>query len=289
VFKNIFRKVTEVVLRRPTIGAAEIEALEEELILQDLSYKTATKLIESLKANRGEIRDAEGLKASLENLVAGMLEVPGTEVPNISPLVYLFVGVNGTGKTTSIAKLAYWLKSQGKGIVLAAADTFRAAAIDQLQVWAERVGVPCVAHKEGADPAAVVFDAVASARSRGADHVLADTAGRQHTKHNLMEELKKISRVVERETGFPPAETLLVLDATAGQNAIQQARMFNEAVKITGLILTKTDGTASGGAILTIADELQIPVKYVGFGEQVDKFKPFNAREFARELARSGS
>jgi len=202
------------------------------------------------------------------------------------PSVYLIVGVNGVGKTTSIAKLAHRFKSQGKRVILAAADTFRAAAIDQLEIWAGRVGVEIIKQREQADPAAVVYDALQAAKSRGADVVIADTAGRLHTRKNLMEELKKIGRVVEREIGRPADEVLLVLDATTGQNAISQAKEFKEAVPITGILLAKLDGTAKGGIVITLRDELGIPIKLVGVGEKMEDLEDFDSRDFADSLLR---
>ena len=196
----------------------------------------------------------------------------------------LVIGVNGVGKTTSIAKIAASLKSEGKKVILAAADTFRAAAIDQLGIWADRVGVDVVCHEEGSDPAAVVFDAAAAAKKRGADVLIIDTAGRLHNKKNLMDELAKIDRVIDRELPGCSRETLLVVDATTGQNAISQAKEFKNSAKITGLVLTKLDGTAKGGIVFSIKEELGIPVKYIGVGEQLDDLQPFRADEFVRAL-----
>ena len=196
----------------------------------------------------------------------------------------LVIGVNGVGKTTTIGKLAAYYKEQGKSVMLAAADTFRAAAIDQLQIWGDRTGVPVIRHEEGSDPAAVAFDAVKAARARNIDVLIIDTAGRLHTKSNLMEELKKINRVVQREIAEAPHETLLVLDATTGQNAISQADLFQKTAAITGIVLTKLDGTAKGGVIIGLKAELSMPVKWVGVGEGIDDLRPFNAQEFSRAL-----
>ncbi|MCL6629854.1 MAG: signal recognition particle-docking protein FtsY, partial [Armatimonadetes bacterium] len=207
-------------------------------------------------------------------------------ISDTHPTVYLMVGVNGTGKTTTIAKLAYRFKTQGKKVILAAADTFRAAAIDQLEIWANRIGVDIIKQREGADPAAVVFDALQAAKSRNADIVIADTAGRLHTRLNLMEELKKIGRVVERELGRPADEVLLVLDATTGQNAISQAREFKAAVPLTGIVLTKLDGTAKGGIVVTLKAELGLPIKLVGLGERLEDLEDFDSRDFASSLLR---
>ncbi len=197
------------------------------------------------------------------------------------PLFYLVVGVNGTGKTTTIAKLGARFQRHGKKVLLAAADTFRAAAIDQLQVWADRIGAEIVRHHPGGDPAAVVFDSIQAARSRGLGVVIADTAGRQHTHHNLMEELRKVDRVARRELGRAPDETLLVLDATTGQNALAQTRVFRDAIGLTGIVLTKLDGTAKGGTLITLADELGLPVKLIGVGEKLDDLRDFDPQEYA--------
>ena len=226
------------------------------------------------------------IKANLRRV----LEEPGTTggsdlaVSAEPPTVYLIVGVNGVGKTTTIAKLAHRLQKQGKRVVLAAGDTFRAAAIDQLEIWAGRTGTELVKHRDGADPSAVVFDAIRAARARNADFVIADTAGRLHTRGNLMEELKKIQRITERELGRAPDETLLVLDATTGQNAISQAKQFMKAVPISGLVLAKLDGTARGGIVITLADELQLPIKLVGTGETMDDLDVFKPAEFVDSL-----
>jgi fused signal recognition particle receptor len=249
---------------------------------------TATRLVEELRHSSRQLRlsSPQAVQSELEAQLRRILEAadPAFRWSSVAPTLCLVVGVNGTGKTTSIGKLAHLLRGQGKRVVLAAADTFRAAAIDQLELWSQRAGVEIVRHKENADPAAVVFDAVEAARARGADVVIADTAGRLHTKTNLMEELKKVHRVAERALGRPADEVLLVLDATIGQNAINQARSFAEALPLTGLVLTKLDGTARGGVIVSVVDELRLPIKFAGTGEKPGDFAPFSAAEFVRAL-----
>jgi len=229
---------------------------------------------------------AEALRTLLTDRIAELLTISAqpNPPPALPPHVTLFVGTNGSGKTTTIAKLAKRYKDAGEQVLLAAGDTFRAAAIEQLQLWGQRIGADVVAHRPGADPAAVVFDACKAAKSRGVGRLLIDTAGRLHTKRNLMEELKKIHRVIGREVVGGPHETLLVLDATTGLNALAQAREFHQAVAVTGLIVTKLDGTAKGGAVVAIAQSLQLPVRYIGVGESPDDLQPFNPREFASAL-----
>ena len=263
------------------------EELEEALILSDLGMETTTRIVESLrkKAREQRLKKPEEVRELLVEEISGILKTsePGITEPgkmNVIPVI----GVNGVGKTTSIGKIAAQLKSDGNKVLLAAADTFRAAAIDQLKVWAQRADVDIIYHQEGADPGAVVFDAAAAARSRKANVLICDTAGRLHNKKNLMEELKKINRILDRE--FPDAhrEVLLVLDGTTGQNALQQAKLFAEAAPVTGIVLTKLDGTAKGGVVIGIAGELQIPVKYIGVGEGIEDLQPFHAEEFAAAL-----
>jgi fused signal recognition particle receptor len=291
IIKSIFQKVDTLITGRGRIDDALLEELEAALLQADVNVHTTMaaldELREAVKENR--LKDAEDVKALLRDSLASVFHRSGasTNTLHISPTpptVILVVGVNGVGKTTSIAKLARLFKSQGRSVLLAAGDTFRAAAIDQLVVWAERVGVDIVRHREGGDPAAVLFDAVKAAKARGTEVVIADTAGRLHTKQNLMEELKKVNRVLEKELGRPADETLLVLDATTGQNGIQQARQFLQSVPLTGIILAKMDGTAKGGIVLTIADELGIPIKFVGTGESVDALHPFDPEPFVEAL-----
>ena len=289
LFKNLFQKVDQVLTGRRPVDDELFDDLEEALIQADVNIHTTTQVVDDLRqtARRERISEAEDIRDRLMEDLMRVLSADGDERLHVSdtpPTVYLIVGVNGVGKTTSIAKLAHRFKSHGKRVILAAADTFRAAAIDQLEIWASRVGVEIIKQREGADPAAVVFDALQAAKSRGADVVIADTAGRLHTRKNLMEELKKIGRVVEREIGRPADEVLLVLDATTGQNAVSQAKKFKEAVQITGILLAKLDGTAKGGIVITLKDELGIPIKLVGTGEKPDDLEDFDSRDFVAAL-----
>ena len=262
------------------------EELEELLIMGDVGASTASAICDELKKRVKEqgIKDPMEAKKALRDIVAEMLR--GGQEMNLAtkPSVVLVIGVNGVGKTTSIGKLASFYKAQGKKVLLSAADTFRAAAIEQLEIWADRADVDMVKHGEGADPAAVVFDSCSAAKARGADVIIVDTAGRLHNKKNLMQELEKIHRVIDRELPDASKEVLLVLDATTGQNAVNQAREFKTAADITGIILTKLDGTARGGVILSIREDLDVPVKFVGLGEGVDDLQPFDPDGFALEL-----
>ena len=263
------------------------DELEESLILADMGMDTTLKAVDELRRRTRErrIKDVEGARACMKEILAEMLTVGDLRLHlDTTPSVVLFIGVNGVGKTTTIGKIGHDLKSQGKKVIFAAADTFRAAAAEQLTIWAQRCGVEIIKQGEGADPAAVVFDSLSAAKARGADVVLIDTAGRLHNKANLMNELNKISRVVDRELPGCARETLLVLDATTGQNGLIQAKQFQEAAGITGIVLTKLDGTAKGGIAIAIAKELGVPVKYAGVGEGVDDLRPFDAAEFAQAL-----
>ncbi len=263
------------------------DELEETLILSDMGVDTTLEIVETLrqKAKESKLKDAQSARELLRDIIVQMLDVGNRDLDlSGTPAAVLFIGVNGVGKTTTIGKLAAGLKGEGKRVLLAAADTFRAAAADQLTIWAERSGVDIVKQHEGADPASVVFDALAAAKARGCDGVLIDTAGRLHNKQNLMNELNKISRVIDRECPDSSRETLLVLDATTGQNGLIQAKQFKETAGITGIVLTKLDGTAKGGIVLAIAHELQIPVKYIGVGEGVDDLMPFDPVAFAQAL-----
>ena len=262
------------------------EELEEILIMSDVGVVTSTKICDSLRKRVKEERvtDPARIRGMLKEIVAGMLR-GGEELQiRTKPSIILVIGVNGVGKTTTIGKMAAALKADGKKVILGAADTFRAAAIDQLQIWADRAGVELVKHTEGSDPAAVVYDAIAAGKARGSDVIICDTAGRLHNKKNLMDQLSKISRVISRETEGCDVETLLVLDATTGQNAVNQAREFKEAAGITGIVLTKLDGTARGGIVIAIRDELGLPVKFVGVGEKIDDLQPFSADDFVDAL-----
>ncbi len=262
------------------------EELEEILIMADTGAATASRICDELRRKvkeRGET-DPNAIRDMLMETVAEMLR-GGQELQlNTKPAVVLVIGVNGVGKTTTIGKLAARMQREGKKVVLGAADTFRAAAIEQLQVWADRSGVDMVKHEQGSDPAAVVFDTAAAAKARGADVMICDTAGRLHNKKNLMEELAKIGRVIDRELPNADKEVLLVLDATTGQNAVNQAREFKNAAGITGIVLTKLDGTARGGVVLAIREDLGLPVKFVGVGEGIDDLQPFDPEDFARGL-----
>jgi fused signal recognition particle receptor len=286
IFKNWLNKVGQVFTRRG-VDEELLEELEETLIAADVNVNAAQEMLETLRseAKAQRLREADDVRACLRELLKGWLGDPAPlTISPTPPTVYLFVGVNGAGKTTSIAKTAHMLQRQGKRVLLAAGDTFRAAAIDQLQIWADRLGCDLVKHKEGADPSAVVFDAIQAARARGMDFVLADTAGRQHTHARLMEELKKVHRVAEKALGRPPDEVLLVLDAVAGQNAIRQAEEFARALPLTGIVLTKLDSTSRGGAVLTIRKQLGIPIKLVGLGEKADQIALFNPDAFVDGL-----
>lgn len=283
---GITGKIDQLIKYYKTIDDEFYEELEEILISADVGVKTSIRIIEELKKKVREhkMSDTKQIHEILKESIAELLDAEEDVFNFQQPMVFLIVGVNGVGKTTTAGKLAYRMKEEGKQVILAAGDTFRAAASEQLSIWGQRVGVPVIHHEEGADPAAVVFDAIQAAKSRKADVLICDTAGRMHNKKNLMEELKKISRVIERE--FPEAkkEVYLVLDATIGQNAIMQSIQFKEAVSIDGIILTKLDGTAKGGVVISIKSELRIPIRFIGVGEQLDDFQVFNARDFADAL-----
>ncbi|CDF57918.1 signal recognition particle-docking protein FtsY [Thermobrachium celere] len=267
-----------------TIDEELYEELEEILITSDVGVNTTMKIIEQLrkKVKENRVDDPAKVKELLKQIIADILDNESESViPKSIPAVYIVVGVNGVGKTTSIGKMAHYLKQKGYKVMLAAADTFRAAAIDQLEVWARRSGVDIIKHQEGADPAAVVFDAIQAAKARKVDILICDTAGRLHNKKNLMEELRKINRIIEREYQEAYKRTFLVLDATTGQNALNQAKEFMNVANVNGLILTKLDGTAKGGVVISIANELNIPVTMIGVGEGIDDLQEFNPKEFA--------
>ena len=263
------------------------EELEETLILADMGVETSTEAVEQLRTRcrKEKLRSQEEVREALRDILADMITVDNSGL-NIAtkPSVVLIIGVNGVGKTTSIGKLGHQLKAQGKRVLFCAGDTFRAAAADQLQIWAERAGCELVRQKEGADPGAVLFDALQAAKARGVDVVLCDTAGRLHNKANLMSELGKLSKIIDRECPGASRETLLVLDATTGQNGLIQARTFKETAGLTGIILTKLDGTAKGGIVVPIARELGVPVKYAGIGEGINDLRPFNARDYVEAI-----
>lgn len=273
---------------RKEIDETLYEELESILLGADVGVKTTHRLLEQLKnrATREDLKNPAALRGYLQDEIRAILKQGHAEirVDDHKPMVILIIGVNGVGKTTTIGKLASLYSKAGKKVIMAAGDTFRAAAIEQLEIWADRAGAEIVKNKEGSDPSAVIFDAITAAKSRGADVVIADTAGRLHTKANLMEELKKVARVANKALPGAPHETLLVLDSTMGQNAFNQARIFHEGCTLTGLVLTKLDGTAKGGVIIGICDELRLPVKFIGVGEKVDDLQPFDPDQFVSAL-----
>lgn len=288
--ENLTNKIEKLVLGYADIDDDLLDELEETLIMADVGVQTTEKLMDDVHRGikKKEINSPADLTPFLEKKIAEILEDDGeadaTRVAEDGPTVLLVIGVNGAGKTTTIGKLAAYYKEQGKSVMLAAADTFRAAAIDQLEVWGKRTGAAVIKHEEGSDPAAVAFDAVKAAKARGIDILIVDTAGRLQTKSNLMQELEKINRVIGREIPGAPHETLLVLDATTGQNAISQAELFTKAAPITGVVLTKLDGTGKGGVVIGIKAQLHMPVKWIGVGEGVDDLRPFHAEDFAKAL-----
>lgn len=286
--ENLTGKIEKLIIGYADIDEDLLEELEETLIMADVGIKTTENLMEAVRRGirKKEIRTPEDLKPFLQKQIAAILQ-RGEDVTREAvegPTVLLVIGVNGAGKTTTIGKLSAYYKQQGKSVMLAAADTFRAAAIDQLEVWGQRTGAQVIRHEEGSDPAAVAFDAVRAAKARHIDMLIIDTAGRLQTKSNLMQELEKINRVIGREIPGAPHETLLVLDATTGQNAISQAELFTKAAPISGVVLTKLDGTAKGGVVIGIKNQLSMPVKWIGVGEGVEDLRPFSAEDFAKAL-----
>jgi fused signal recognition particle receptor len=292
--EGFFGKITSVLTGQGEVNEGFWEHLEELLIQADIGVETTVELVDRLRqrAAKERIREAGKVEAALKDELVKLLEpksaaktsMPMAPGPKTGVFVILVVGVNGTGKTTSIAKLAHYYHEQGQKVVLAATDTFRAAAIEQLQIWGKRAGAEVIAHQSGADPAAVAFDAMQAATARGAGVLVVDTAGRLHTKHNLMEELKKVRRVINKQMPEAPHQVLLVIDATTGQNAVSQARVFTEAVTVSGIVLSKLDGTAKGGAAFAIAKELALPILFVGTGEKMEDWAEFDAREFVAGL-----
>jgi fused signal recognition particle receptor len=284
--KGITGRIDELLRYYREIDDDFFDDLEETLIISDIGYETSNKIIEDLRkrVKDEKIGDVDQIKAILKENISQILEKDSKGLDLPSPTVILVVGVNGVGKTTTIGKLANILRSNGKKVLLAAADTFRAAAAEQLEIWANRAGVDIVRHNEGSDPAAVVYDAIQAAKSRDRDVLICDTAGRLHNKKNLMNELEKIKRVIDREMPEAHREVLLILDATTGQNAISQASMFKDTVGITGIVLTKLDGTAKGGVVIAIKSQLDIPIYYIGVGEQMDDLQPFDPQAFAEGL-----
>lgn len=286
--ENLTNKIEKLVIGYADIDEDFLDELEETLIMADVGVKTTDKLMTAVRKGikKKEINSPEDLKPFLQKEIAAILSIGEDTTKEASDglTVLLVIGVNGAGKTTTIGKLSAYYKAQGKSVMLAAADTFRAAAIDQLEVWGNRTGAQVIKHEEGSDPAAVVFDAVKAAKARKMDVLIIDTAGRLQTKSNLMNELEKINRVIGREIPGAPHETLLVLDATTGQNAISQAELFTKAAPISGVVLTKLDGTAKGGVVIGIKSQLAMPVKWIGVGEGVEDLRPFNPDDFAKAL-----
>ena len=284
---QIAERTTDVMKIFKKVDEALFDELEEVLIMSDVGFETSSDIIERLrqKAREERITESEDLKSALQEIISDILGEDEEEFEiRTSPAVILVIGVNGVGKTTSIAKLAHLYKEQGKKVILAAADTFRAAAIDQLQIWADRVGVDIIKQQEGSDPASVVYDAISATKARNADVLICDTAGRLHNKKNLMEELSKIHKIIDRELPDAQKESFLVLDATTGQNALSQAKNFGEVSDVTGIVLTKLDGTAKGGIVIAIKAEQNIPVRFIGVGEQMDDLQPFSSKEFAEAM-----
>ena len=283
-FGRMKEKVEDVIFMRPSIDEDMIDELEEALITSDIGMDTTMKITEQLRNDikQQRLSKPEDVKDQIKTIVEGLIDKGDAQKLNeATPLIILMIGVNGVGKTTSIAKITHKLQAQGKTVLLAAADTFRAAAAEQLQVWGQRLGVNVIRHQEGADPSAVIFDAIQAAKARGIDVLICDTAGRLHNKKNLMTELEMMRKVIDREWPEAERETLLVLDAATGKNAVSQAKEFGEIAPLTGIVLTKLDGTAKGGIVITIADEFDIPVKFIGVGEGMDDLKEFDAAEFA--------
>ena len=283
-FGRLSERIGDVILARPTIDEDLLDDLEEVLITSDIGMETTMHIIEQLRSDikSERIREPEQVKEQIKAIIAGLIDKGELhKLCQDMPLIILMIGINGGGKTTSIGKIAYKCKKEGKSVMLAAADTFRAAAGEQLEIWGQRVGVNVVRHQEGADPSAVIFDAIQSAKAKNIDVLICDTAGRLQNKKNLMDELTKMNKVIGREYPEAARENLLVLDATTGKNAVSQAKEFNESADITGIVLTKLDGTAKGGIVITIADEFDMAVKFIGVGEGIEDLKEFDPKEFA--------
>ena len=291
--KNLASGLSRAVLGKKVIDAALMEDIETQLLLADVGVETTRKLINDVaeQVKRKQLSDPAVLLPALSQVMQNTLEPvakPLTIPASSQPFVLLVIGINGAGKTTTIGKLAKHLQAQGKSVMLAAGDTFRAAATEQLQVWGERNGIPVISQQAGADSASVAFDALQAATARKIDVLMVDTAGRLHTQHNLMEELKKVKRVLTKLDATAPHEVLLVLDASIGQNALTQAKQFHQAIGVTGLALTKLDGTAKGGIIFAIAEQMGIPIRFIGIGEQIDDLRPFTAQDFVKALFEEG-
>lgn len=286
-FGRLQEKIEDVILMRPEIDEDMIEELTEALITSDIGIETAESIVDRLRGDikKMNIREPEAVKAQIQHIIMELMDKGDAhKLSDKLPLIILVIGVNGSGKTTTIAKLAHRLQKEGKTVLLAAADTFRAAAAEQLKIWGDRIGVGVIAHGEGADPSAVIYDSIKAAKARGIDVLICDTAGRLQTKKNLMQELEKMYRIIEREYPEAERESLLVLDSATGKNAISQAKEFDEAAQLSGIILTKLDGTAKGGIAITIADMFEIPVKFIGVGEGIEDLEAFDPEEFAKGL-----
>lgn len=280
-------KIEDVIFQRPKIDEDMLEELEEALILSDIGMDTTENIISRLRNDikTEKLAEPQQVKDHIKKIVSELItREEGNQLSQETPLVILMIGVNGAGKTTSMAKIAHMLKQQGKSVMFAAGDTFRAAAIEQLEIWGGRVGVPVIKHKEGADPSAVIFDAIGAAKARNIDVLICDTAGRLQNKKNLMNELEKMNKIIAREYPEAAQETLLVLDAATGKNAISQAKEFGGVAKLTGIVLTKLDGTAKGGIVITLADQFDVPVKFIGVGEGMDDLQEFDPQAFADAL-----
>lgn len=280
-------KIEDVIFQRPAIDEDMLEELEEALILSDIGMDTTEKIIAQLRSDikTEKLDTPEAVKAQIEKIISDLItKEEGMKLSDQYPLVILMIGVNGAGKTTSMGKIAHMLKEQGRSVMFAAGDTFRAAAIEQLEIWGERAGVPVIKHQEGADPSAVIYDAIQAAKARDIDILICDTAGRLQNKRNLMNELEKMNKIIEREYPEASKETLLVLDAATGKNAISQAKEFGETAALTGIVLTKLDGTAKGGIVITLADQFDVPVKFIGVGEGMDDLQEFDPEAFAEAL-----
>ncbi len=279
--------IEDVIFQRPKIDEEMLEELEEALILSDIGMDTTEKIISQLRKDikSEKLATPEQVKDHIKKIVCDLItREGGNALSDESPLIILMIGVNGAGKTTSMAKIAHMLKQQGKSVMFAAGDTFRAAAIEQLEIWGDRVGVPVIKHKEGADPSAVIYDAIGAAKARNIDVLICDTAGRLQNKKNLMNELEKMNKIITREYPEAAQETLLVLDAATGKNAVSQAKEFGGVAKLTGIVLTKLDGTAKGGIVITLGDQFDVPVKFIGVGEGMDDLQIFDPQSFADAL-----
>jgi fused signal recognition particle receptor len=280
-------KIEDVIFQRPAIDEDMLEELEEALILSDIGMDTTEKIIDQLRQDikQEKLDTPEKVKSQIEKIITDIItREEGMKLSDENPLVILMIGVNGAGKTTSMGKIAHQLKEQGRSVMFAAGDTFRAAAIEQLEIWGERAGVPVIKHQEGADPSAVIYDAIHAAKARNTDVLICDTAGRLQNKKNLMNELEKMDKIIKREYPEAAKETLLVLDAATGKNAISQAKEFGETADLTGIVLTKLDGTAKGGIVITLADQFDVPVKFIGVGEGIDDLQEFDPAAFAEAL-----